>query len=75
MSTFRTITENTLIPVSLVIVLAGGILWLTTIQSQGEVNTVSIQEIKDRREEDVGRIDRRLERIESKLDTLIEKGN
>ena len=68
------ITELTLLPISLVIVIIGGVVWLTQIYALANSNKTSVVEIKDRQESVYNRldsnlnsIDRRLSRIEGKL--------
>ena len=57
------ITKNTLMPISLVIVIVGAVVWLTTIYSQAAENSVKISRL----ERFVRRVDRRLEQIEIKM--------
>ncbi len=57
------ITENTLVPLSLVITLAGGIFWLTVIYSKTEANAA----LGDRMSTALESIDQRLSRIEGRL--------
>ncbi len=71
----KTITENTLVPISLVIAIGGGIFWLTEIYFNGQANANSITDIKQNQEKfiedvskDVAQIKKSLNRIEGKLD-------
>lgn len=64
------ISEDTLLPISLVIVLVGGVFWLSSAYSQISANAADIADIKQERETltaVVSRIDRRLSRIEGRL--------
>lgn len=64
------ITENTLLPLSLVFVLIGGIAWLTNLNAQTLENSRNIQELLRKQEEyntTLARIDRRLSHIEGKM--------
>ncbi len=60
----NTITERTPITIGLVIVILGGIFWLSNIQHQGSANAASIKEIKTDLREDINR-------LEGKIDTLL----
>lgn len=40
------ITEKTLIPLSLLAIIIGGVIWLTTMYSQGTANAESIRDIR-----------------------------
>ena len=66
------VTEETLIPIGLaVLAIGGGTVWLTTIHNKTEVNTRAIAEISAKQESSndlLKSIDRRLSRIEGKLD-------
>ena len=73
------ISEKTLIPLSLLSAIVGGVIWLTTIFDQGRANAQVISEIKDGIEElnekiyiQLQSINTRLSRIEGKLSS--EKG-
>ena len=64
------ITENTLIPVSLVILLLGGIVWLTSIYAQASQAAEAVKALTFKQEDYnrlIENIDRRLSRIEGKL--------
>jgi hypothetical protein len=69
---FNKITENTLLPISLVIILAGGIMWLSSVWHQGNANAHSISELKEQRKYDREEIMRKLEIIDAKLDRTLE---
>lgn len=45
----QVISESTVIPISLVIVLIGGIFWLTTIWAKGNANAAALKELQDDR--------------------------
>jgi len=59
-------SEKTLLPVSVLSVIFGGAVWLTTIWLKGEANAAEIVEFKDQ-------VGKKLDRIEDKLDRIIEK--
>jgi hypothetical protein len=59
-------SEKTLIPASVLSVIFGGAMWLTTIWVKGEANAAEIAEFKDT-------VWKKLDRIEDKLDRIIEK--
>lgn len=66
----KAITENTLIPISLVIVIAVGVVWLATLhaESRGNVESITKVEIKqDQYQRTLDTINTRLSRIEGKL--------
>ena len=60
------ISEKTAVSLGLVIVLAGGIVWLSTVFAQVRHNGEQISELKEHAKV-VESIDRRLSRIEGKL--------
>lgn len=65
-----TLNEKTLVPISLVIVLGGGIFWLSTVFAQVRHNGVKINEINNDQKvylQTVQQIDRRLSNIEGRL--------
>ncbi len=68
------ITENTLIPISLAVLIIGGASWMTTMYSKGEANAANVQKIDAKYEsfaslvvERLSTINERLARIEEKL--------
>lgn len=64
------ITENTPISISLLISLAGGIFWLTTLYSKTEANAEALKRIEYNQEkytENLEQINERLSRIEGYL--------
>ena len=64
------ITENTLIPVSLIVILLGGVVWLTIMYAQGNANAKAIEQLSQRQDEytkTVLTIDTRLSHIEGAL--------
>lgn len=73
----KSITEQTLIPISLVITGLGGVGWLTTMHANVSANTAVISQIKaEQRDQEkvqneilrsLARIDERLNRIEHAL--------
>lgn len=61
------ITEDTLIPVSLVITIVGGVFWLSALWHKADANAEAIQEIKAERKEFielVTNVDKRLSFME-----------
>ena len=62
-ATIQKISQNTLIPISFAIVLAGGIFWLSKMYFTAEANRAAIEEIKT----DLKQIDRRTATIEGLL--------
>jgi hypothetical protein len=80
MSSVQKITENTLLPISLVITLVGGVFWLTTIYSQSNANAVEIKEMKTKQELIIQELSEkqtlmldRLARIEGRLESIQHK--
>lgn len=69
----KTLTESTLIPISAIGLIFGAAAWVTTIYKQGEANAKEIAEIKDARSHDIEKIEVKLDRINDKLDRLIER--
>lgn len=66
----RSITERTMLPLSLIISLGGGIAWFTSLYSLSESNSERIAELTKKQEyylQFIQTIDRRLSRIEGKL--------
>lgn len=69
----KAITEKTLIPLSLVMTLIGGVFWLTSIYFEAKAANSSITEIKQKQDsytETLNSIDKRLSRIEGFLSRL-----
>ena len=62
------ITENTLLPISLLVILAGGIFWLSSMYALANSNEKQITIIKTDLKSDIIR-------LESKVDRLLERGN
>jgi hypothetical protein len=70
------LTENTLVPISLVIVFIGGVVWLTRLHSLATRNEVALFELANRVtgvERENNQIIERLAKIETKIDILIER--
>lgn len=67
------LTENTLIPISAIVLVFGASAWLTNVWKQGEANAAQIQEIKQTQSSDMDKIDHKLEKIDEKIDRLLEK--
>ena len=66
----KRITEQTLVPISLVIVILGVAVWVSTIKSDTKANADDIERIEKEQKEyvrTVRRIDERLSRIEGKV--------
>lgn len=66
----KEITERTLVPLSLVITLVGGVSWLTTIHAQGQANAEVLVEVKnkqDKYEENLKAILNQLAEIKGEL--------
>ncbi len=84
-SKVRQITQETLIPLSLVFVLAGGLVWITSISTVATTNAHSIALIKDHISNDVSSIkldvkdiNHKANMIESRLsriEGLLQRGN
>jgi len=70
----QTLSEKTLIPISLVILLLGGIVWITNIAFKVDVSAESLKKIElrqstiDEIKTDVAVIKSKLEKIDQKLD-------
>lgn len=62
----KLITERTAIPISLVIVLVGGVLWFARLEAKVEAAQRSQEEQQELRKA-LQRIDRRLSRMEGKM--------
>ena len=62
------ITEKTLLPISLLVILAGGIFWLSSMYALANSNEKQITIIKTDLKSDIIR-------LESKVDRLLERGN
>lgn len=66
----RAITESTLLPLSLVVMLSGGIMWLTTIHNKTQDLEKSMDRIEikqDQYNNSLSEVLRKLSRIEGKL--------
>jgi len=57
----KEITDKTMIPLSLVSVFIGGVVWLTTLNDKTEANTRMLTDVKDKHE-----------KYERKLDKIIQ---
>lgn len=62
----KAITEKTAIPISLIIVMIGGIVWLTSVYAKVEANTTELSRVRTQIEI-ISQIDRRLAVIETEL--------
>lgn len=66
----RAVTEGTLLPISLVIVFMGGVVWLTTLYAKTEANAAALQKIEFKQDQylqNLEKILQKLNRIEGKL--------
>jgi type II secretory pathway pseudopilin PulG len=64
------ITESTAVSLGVVVALIGGVLWLGSINAQGQANSRAIEELKERQEaylHTLQSIDSRLSHIEGSL--------
>jgi hypothetical protein len=71
----KAITENTVIPISLMLSLVGGIVWLTTIYNKTEAHEESLRKIESKQEaylQNLEVIKVKLARIEMKLGIRLE---
>jgi hypothetical protein len=71
--TAKIINESTLLPISLVITLAGGIIWLSALWYREEVNAASITEIKQVIKDDKAILREDIKLIHEKLDRIMER--
>jgi len=69
----KTITENTLIPLSAIALVFGAAMWLTTIFRQGEANANEIKEIKESKSHDLEKIETKIDKINDKVDRLLQE--
>lgn len=70
MDIMKAVTEGTFIPVSLVIVFMGGVVWLTTLYAKAEATALALQKLEQKQEQynqNLEHIIRKLSRIEGKL--------
>lgn len=68
----KKITENTLVPISLLTVIVGGVFWLSSMYSKVEAHAKSMEVVEakqDKHIEVLQSIDKRLTRIEAKLES------
>ena len=64
------LNEKTLLPISLVVILLGGVFWLSTVFAQVRVNADRLKELREDQKlylKTVQKIDRRLSNIEGGL--------
>ena len=66
------ITSRTLIPVSVLTTLAGGVFWLSSMWFRQDASAQAIAEIKIQRKEDKEEWNERLNIMDRKLDRIIE---
>jgi|GEM_PF-3849010 len=67
----RKINETTLIPISLVVILVGGIVWLSQLYAKTDQNGIDIKDLKEAKEKQfdiLQDIRERVIRIETKVD-------
>jgi sensor domain CHASE-containing protein len=78
------ITENTFIPLSLLTAVVAGAFWLAAMSSKTDANAADVLEIKEdvhgiielgreQRREDREYIEKRFDRLEGKLDSLLKR--
>lgn len=66
----KKISEGTLVPLSLVLTIAGGAFWISSVYSMAATNSKEIQMLRDKQDqyyEEIQKVDERLSRIEGKL--------
>lgn len=66
----KLITENTAIPISLLLVILGGAAWLTSIYFTGQANSAQIQELKSDQSQEFLRLNQSLEDIRERLSRI-----
>ena len=64
------LTEKTLVPVSLILVLLGGVLWLSEIYAMAKHSTEEIKSIKLEKRQDLDAINAKFDRILSDLNYI-----
>lgn len=69
----KSITENTLIPISLVIVIIGGVSWLTAIHAGEQKNAENIMQIKADSKEFSESVDHKLDSVLDRLARIEEQ--
>lgn len=72
------LSQKTLVPIGFVIILAGGMFWLTTIYNTVNDHTVKMEKLElsiNNVQKDYNEIRDRTVRIETKIDILIDKYN
>jgi hypothetical protein len=67
------ISEKTLIPISAIAVLIGGVFWISSMYAQGRENANAIIGIKQEQKELKVEIREDLRRLEDKIDLLLER--
>lgn len=71
--TIKSVTESTLIPISLVVILFGGVFWLSSIWFKADASAYAVTEIKKEIKEDKIILREDLLRINDKLDYIIDR--
>jgi hypothetical protein len=66
-------SENTKVTMGIVLVFIPGVFWLTTIFAQGVHNSKEIEEIKGNVEKRLDKIDSKLEALDLKIDRKFER--
>lgn len=69
----KKITESTLIPISLVITLFGGVMWLSALWFREEANAWAIAEVKQAMKDDKAILREDIKIINDKLDKIMER--
>jgi hypothetical protein len=62
--------QDTLVPISVIAVVFGACVWLTTVWAQGHDNAASIIDLKAQQDKNLDKIEIKLEKIESKLEDI-----
>lgn len=69
------LNERTLIPVGAIAAIIGASMWLTNIWFQGEANAQQIEEVKATEALHYEKIDVKLDKMNDKIDRLLERGD
>jgi hypothetical protein len=72
-TTMKKITESTLVPISLVITLFGGVMWLSALWFREEANAQAIAEVKQVIKDDRATLRDDIKHINDKLDKIMER--
>lgn len=69
----KTISESTLVPISMLITLLLFSAWLTNVWADGQANKFNIQELKNQQKDDVQYFRDQVEKMNEKLDRILSK--